>query len=193
MASKNFFATLLICFLLFPGILLAEESEDSRDDTLMTVQSGGPVRYSTLNNAELFTAEREMRELIGKDPGNARYYFALSDICTVLFDRTRKQKGIQADEWLFKSADALEKVVMIDPANRTAPVSNSAAIPAYRSCEQDRPLQSRRGLQKTGQDGTGARRAQKNDPAVRFETGWLYSFRVLDGGRFDLRGAGVSG
>ena len=120
MAFKLSFATLLIGSLLLPGILWAEKSEDSRDDALMTVQSGGPVRYSTLSNAELFAAEREMREKIGKDPSNARYYFMLSDICTVLFDRTRKQKGIQSDEWLFKSADALEKVVMIDPSNKTA-------------------------------------------------------------------------
>lgn len=80
-----------------------------------------PVRnYAEQSDAELFGAERVIQEKLGKEPGNPAYYLELADIYTALFDRTRKQKGKQSSEWLWKSGDALEKVVMLDPANKVS-------------------------------------------------------------------------
>lgn len=75
---------------------------------------------SEQTDQELFRAERELKGKLGKDPGNAEYYLELSNIYAVLFDRTRKKKGRQSLDWLWRSGDALEKAVMIDPGNKIA-------------------------------------------------------------------------
>lgn len=75
---------------------------------------------SERSNKELFAAERELKKKLGKDPGNAAYYLELSTIYAALFDRTRKKMGQHAEEWLWRSGDALEKTLMMDPKNKIA-------------------------------------------------------------------------
>lgn len=89
-------------------------------DNSMMDESGVFRDRSEQTDAELFSAAQELKAKIAKDPGNAEYHFDLSNVYAALFDRTRKQKGKQSDEWLWRSGDALEKVVMIDPKNKVA-------------------------------------------------------------------------
>lgn len=71
-------------------------------------------------DVELVGMERELKAKLGLEPGNAELYYQLSTVYATLFDRTRTQKGNQSFEWLVKSRDALEKVLMIRPGDRVA-------------------------------------------------------------------------
>lgn len=78
-----------------------------------------PSGLGAKSDAELIAAVRELQEKVGKDPSNMDLYLKLSEIYSALFDRTRK-KNAQANEWLIKSADALERVVMAKPDHKVA-------------------------------------------------------------------------
>ncbi|MBU9888765.1 MAG: tetratricopeptide repeat protein [Candidatus Omnitrophica bacterium] len=71
-----------------------------------------------MSDGELYQADRDLRAKLALDPGNAAYYFELSNIDAALFDRTRK--GKYPGDWLSRSGEALEKVVMLDPGNKVA-------------------------------------------------------------------------
>lgn len=71
-------------------------------------------------DVELIGMERELKSKLGMEPANADLYYRLSTVYATLFDRTRKQKGNQSLEWLVKSRDALEKVLMIRPEDKVA-------------------------------------------------------------------------
>lgn len=88
------------------------------EDTAGGVQGTFPSDYSQKTEAELYAADRELRNMLGKEPGNAAYYFELANVDAAIFDRTRKQKA--SGEWLWRSQEALEKVVMLDPENKIA-------------------------------------------------------------------------
>jgi len=75
---------------------------------------------SSMTEAELIAMERELKAKLGMDAANADLYYELSAIYATLFDRTRTQKGKQYREWLMKSRDALEKVLMIRPEDKIA-------------------------------------------------------------------------
>ncbi len=75
---------------------------------------------SRKTDAELIGMERELKAKLGLEPGNADLYYRLSTVYVTLFDRTRTQKGKQYLEWLVKSRDALEKVLMIRPEDKVA-------------------------------------------------------------------------
>lgn len=75
---------------------------------------------SSMTEAELIAMERELKAKLGMETSNADLYYELSAIYATLFDRTRTQKGTQYREWLMKSRDALEKVLMIRPQDKIA-------------------------------------------------------------------------
>lgn len=110
MAFKRTAPVFLLFFLLVGPVplLLAEN-----------VQDDPPSALSEKNDAELIAGERKIKEKLQKEPSNAELYYQLSEIYSVLFDRTRK-KNAQAKEWLWKSSEALERTVMIDPAHKAA-------------------------------------------------------------------------
>ncbi len=66
----------------------------------------------------MYAADKDMRSKLALEPGNAAYYFELSNIDAAIFDRLRK--GKTPGDWLWRSGEALEKVVMLDPANKIA-------------------------------------------------------------------------
>lgn len=112
-----FFLVFLVCHFALPSVR-ASENEES-DDPMATRDS---VRedFSGKTDVELIDMERELRTKLGLEPGNADLYYRLSTIYATLFDRTRTQKGPQYLEWLTKSRDALEKVLMIRPEDKVA-------------------------------------------------------------------------
>ncbi len=71
-----------------------------------------------MSDAELYAADRDLRAKLALDPGNAAYYFELSNIDAALFDRLRK--GKYPGDWLQRSGEALERAVMLDPTNKAA-------------------------------------------------------------------------
>jgi len=101
-----------------PRYCLADDAEPPSE--MMDPNGTIHRERSEQTDTELFKAERELKEKLGKDPGNPEYYLELSNIYATLFDRNRKKKGRQAEEWLWRSGDALEKAVMIDPENKVA-------------------------------------------------------------------------
>jgi len=98
--------------------LPAYENQESEDS--MSEQGVFEKNYSEKTDTELIAIERDLKRKLGKEPANADYYYDLSNVYAVLFDRTRKKKGGQADDWLWRSGDALEKTVMIDPKKKVA-------------------------------------------------------------------------
>lgn len=88
------------------------------EDTSSGGQDVFEKNYAGMSDAELYEADRDLRARLAMDPGNAAYYFELSDVDAALFDRTRK--GKYPGDWLARSGDALEKVVMLDPGNKIA-------------------------------------------------------------------------
>lgn len=109
---------ILLCFCLtLPGAFAFENDEP--EDPMATRDS---VRedLSVKTDAELISMERELKAKLGMEPGNANLYYQLSTIYATLFDRTRTKKGKQYLEWLMKSRDALEKVLMIRPEDKIA-------------------------------------------------------------------------
>ena len=93
-------------------------NEESEDPTALRDPAGEDLSAKT--DVELVGMEREIRAKLGMDPGNADLYYRLSTVYATLFDRTRTQKGKQYLEWITKSRDALEKVLMIRPEDKVA-------------------------------------------------------------------------
>ncbi len=120
MASKKIlllsFVLLAALFVAFPAH--AYENENAED--FISKQEGMEEDLSQKTDAELIGMERELKAKLGKDPGNAGLYYQLSTAYATLFDRTRTQKGKQSFDWLIKSRDALEKVLMIRPGDKVA-------------------------------------------------------------------------
>ena len=86
----------------------------------MAVRDSIGEDLSGKTDVELVGMEREFKSKLGMDPGNADLYYRLSTVYATLFDRTRTQKGNQSLDWLVKSRDALEKVLMIRPKDKVA-------------------------------------------------------------------------
>lgn len=122
MDSRLFLFEFLI-FLFFISchpFVLAQEEETIYGDAPILASDGREKNYMHKTDAELFAAERYLKSKIAKESNNAAYYLELSEIYAALFDKTRTQKGKQFAEWISRSADALEKAVMIDPTNKIA-------------------------------------------------------------------------
>ncbi len=96
----------------------AYENDEPEDP--MAVRDPISEDLSGKNDVELVGMERELKAKLGMEPGNADLYYRLSAVYATLFDRTRKQKGNQSTEWIVKSRDALEKVLMIRPEDKVA-------------------------------------------------------------------------
>ena len=96
----------------------AYENEEPEDPKAVRDSIGEDLSGKT--DVELIGMEREFRAKLGLEPGNADLYYRLSTVYATLFDRTRKQKGNQSLEWLVKSRDALEKVLMIRSEDKIA-------------------------------------------------------------------------
>ena len=120
MVSKRvlfyFFILLAFHFALPPAY--AYENEEPEDPKAVRDSIGEDLSGKT--DVELIGMEREFRAKLGLEPGNADLYYRLSTVYATLFDRTRKQKGNQSLEWLVKSRDALEKVLMIRSEDKIA-------------------------------------------------------------------------
>jgi tetratricopeptide (TPR) repeat protein len=86
----------------------------------MAVRDSIGEDLSGKTDVELVGMERELKAKLGMEPGNADLYYRLSTVYATLFDRTRTQKGSQSIEWLVKSRDALERVLMIRPGDKVA-------------------------------------------------------------------------
>lgn len=104
------------CVVLPPAY--AYENHEPEDP--MAVRDSIGEDLSGKTDAELIGMEREFKAKLGLEPGNPDLYYRLSTVYATLFDRTRKQKGSQSSEWLIKSRDALEKVLMIRPEDKVA-------------------------------------------------------------------------
>lgn len=107
-----------VAFLLFVAIPLVHGQNVQRDDANAGAQSAFEGNYAGKSDAELYAADRDLRAKLALDPGNAAYYFELSNIDAALFDRMRK--GKYPGDWLQRSGEALERAVMLDPANKVA-------------------------------------------------------------------------
>lgn len=94
------------------------ENEEPEDP--MAVRDSISEGLSGKTDMELIGMERELKAKLGMEPGNADLYYRLSTVYATLFDRTRTQKGNQSLEWLVKSRDALEKVLMIRSEDKVA-------------------------------------------------------------------------
>ena len=109
---------MLLVFSNFLPLVCAYENDEPEDPTAVRDSIGEDLSGKT--DVELIGMEREFRAKLGLEPGNADLYLRLSTVYATLFDRTRKQKGNQSVEWLVKSRDALEKVLMIRPEDKVA-------------------------------------------------------------------------
>ena len=94
----------------------ARGGNTQRDDA--TEQDASEGAYAGKSDADLYAMDKALRSKLAMEPGNAAYYLELSSVDAALFDRTRK--GKQLSEWLARSGEALEKVVMLDPGNIVA-------------------------------------------------------------------------
>lgn len=108
---KKRLSLFFIAFLLLASASILRATEGYLDDP---VDETGEKNYT-----ELIAMERAIKEKLGLDPANAELYFKLAGVCSALFDQTRK-KSSQANEWLSKSAAALEKTVMLRPGHKVA-------------------------------------------------------------------------
>jgi len=119
-ASKRILVPLLTLLIFYFGIspLFAHENEGSDDPISARSSIGEDLSGKT--DVELIDMERELRSKLGMEPGNADLYYRLSTVYATLFDRTRKQKGGASTEWLMKSRDALDKVLMVRPEDKVA-------------------------------------------------------------------------
>lgn len=114
---RLFCLALLSFFLTLPVVYAHSDAEDEDRTTL---QDPGSEDLSRKSDGELFAIEQELQKEIGKDPGNPDLYKHLASVYATLFDRTRKQKGQWSTEWLTRSHDSLEKVLMIRPEDKVA-------------------------------------------------------------------------
>ena len=96
----------------------ASENDESEDPRPVRDSIGEDLSGKT--DVELINMERELQAKLGMEPGNADLYYRISTVYATLFDRTRTQKGQQYLEWLVKSRDALERVLMIRPEDKVA-------------------------------------------------------------------------
>jgi len=108
--------TLAFYFIL--PLACAYENQEPENSKVVRDSIGEDLSGKT--DVELVGMERELKARLGLEPGNAELYARLSTVYATLFDRTRKQKGGQSTEWLVKSRDALEKVLMIQPDDKVA-------------------------------------------------------------------------
>ncbi|MFH0984642.1 MAG: tetratricopeptide repeat protein [Candidatus Omnitrophota bacterium] len=116
------------CVFIFLWVLLAfplltpsvSAYEDEEADDPMATQDPMREDFSAKTDVELIGMERKLRSKLGLEPGNADLYYQLSTVYATLFDRTRTQKGSQSLEWIAKSRDALDKVLMIRPEDKIA-------------------------------------------------------------------------
>lgn len=114
--KRLFFFLFLFCLsVVLPS---AHGQNAGRDDANVDGQGASGGDRSEKSDAELYNADKDLRNKLAMDPGNAAYYFELSNIDAKLFDRTQKDR--QLGEWLVRSGEALEKVVMLDPTNKVA-------------------------------------------------------------------------
>ncbi|MFA5159015.1 MAG: tetratricopeptide repeat protein [Candidatus Omnitrophota bacterium] len=111
-----FLILLAFHFALLPAY--AYENEEPEDPSDVRGSIGENLSGKT--DVELVGMERELKARLGMEPGNADLYYRLSTVYATLFDRTRTQKGKQSLEWLVKSRDALEKVLMIRSEDKVA-------------------------------------------------------------------------
>jgi tetratricopeptide (TPR) repeat protein len=115
---------ILFSFLIFLAAHFALPSgyafENDEPEDPMAVRDSIGENLSGKSDVELVSMERELKAKLGMEPGNADLYYKLSTVYATLFDRTRTQKGQQYLEWLVKSRDALEKVLMIRPEDKVA-------------------------------------------------------------------------
>lgn len=111
------FLVLLVFYFCLPPAY-ADEHDEPEDS--VTVRDSIGEDFSGKTDGELIGMERELRAKLGLEPGNADLFSRLSTVYATLFDRTRKQKGSQSSEWLVKSRDALEKVLMIRSEDKIA-------------------------------------------------------------------------
>ena len=121
MACKRiypFFLLLLAASFSVPPVLGYQDQGDEEESLAMRDPGGEDLSERT--DVELIGMERELRAKLGHEPTNADLYYRLSTVYATLFDRTRKQKGPQSGEWLVKSRDALEKVLMLRPEDKVA-------------------------------------------------------------------------
>jgi len=113
-----------LLFLMLPIFFIAispvysYENEEPEDP--MDVRDSLGEDLSGKTDVELIGMEREIKAKLGMEPGNADLYYRLSAVYATLFDRTRTQKGNQSLEWIVKSRDALEKVLMVRPEDKVA-------------------------------------------------------------------------
>jgi len=111
---------LLILPVFYSALSPAQAYENDEPEDPMAVRDSIREDLSGKTDAELVGMERELKKKLGLEPGNADLYYRLSTVYATLFDRTRTQKGKQYLEWLVKSRDALEKVLMIRPEDKVA-------------------------------------------------------------------------
>ena len=109
----------LICFVVTPVFARQDSNDEDEQEPRVTRDAMGED-FSNKSDVELIDMERDLRAKLGHEPGNADLYYRLSTVYATLFDRTRKQKGKQSEEWLIKSRDALERVLMIRPEDNVA-------------------------------------------------------------------------
>lgn len=111
----------LLIFLLFHFIApQAIAYDDEGSDDPMAHQDPMREDLSAKTDVELIGMERDLRAKLGLEPANPDLYYRLSTVYATLFDRTRTQKGNQSLEWIAKSRDALDKVLMIRPKDKVA-------------------------------------------------------------------------
>lgn len=121
MVSKRVLAFFfLLCLALYSALPAVCAYDDEEPDGSVALRDPAGEDLSAKTDVELVGMEREIKAKLGMDPGNADLYYRLSAVYATLFDRTRKQKGSQSLDWLVKSRDALEKVLMIRPEDKVA-------------------------------------------------------------------------
>ena len=118
--TRFFYLGLLLLFLsLIPSAGFASPSSNNDENRTDIIPETGED-LSQVADGELFIMEREIQQDLAKDPGNAELHKQLSTVYATLFDRTRNQKGPWSTEWLTRSRDSLEKVLMIHPEDKVA-------------------------------------------------------------------------
>jgi len=119
-STKRVLSSLLILLAFHFTLPPVYASENEEADDPMATRDSIRGDLSEKTDVELIDMERELRAKLGLEPANADLYYRLSTVYATLFDRTRKQKGNQSTEWLVKSRDSLEKVLMIRPEDKIA-------------------------------------------------------------------------
>lgn len=114
-----FCLALLLCFsLITPAGFASSHNAHGENRTNIVPVTGEDLSQKT--DGELFAMERELQQGLAKDPGNAELHKQLSTVYATLFDRTRNQKGPWSTEWLTRSRNSLEEVLMSRPEDKVA-------------------------------------------------------------------------